>query len=529
MKADKWFLFPKIVGAFAFGLFVVALVHVLDYSTSEQLIRSFREAEEMQEIILRLEDTESLLKDVQRSHRGYVISGEEEFLQPLINAEKQLPKVLAVLEQHLKDHPSQQPDFEVLQGLINRKVAYARSAISMVRQGGREQALQEVGVGKEIFDQLMLVLNSMQTREEQHLKTIREQAEYYTTQARMVVVLASIVSLLLLLLALWRIAADVNKVKQLQVKLEAANYEMGSFNEELLTTNHALTENESKLLEAQQALKLREQQLLEAQELSKTGSFIWNVTQNTVSYTREYARMFRIREQEQYTFQSFLGRLHPDDKEHVEQVVREAIKNMSRYQVEYRLNFPDQLVHVLVNGRPVQSADGTLRIHGTVADITSYKEAQAKLQAQEDRFRALLESAPDAMIIADDQGMIVLANLQAENLFGYPKAALIGQPIKVLLPPRYRYLFANYETTYTENHNVLRLGLEDPLYAVDKEGKEFPVEVNLNPIQAGESLYFAAAIRDVAARMEAEQKLKEAYRELEDTNKELARANAELL
>ncbi|AHM62967.1 two-component histidine kinase sensor protein [Flammeovirgaceae bacterium 311] len=264
MKETKVFLVPKVIGVFAFGLFVVALVHILDYRTTEELIRAFRGAENMQEVLLKLKDTESLLKDVQRSHRGYVISGEEDFLAPFHRAEKELPRLLEILEPHFDNHPGQQADLTMLKKLTARKIAYVRSSIALMKQGRREEAMNEVGMGKEKFDHLNLVLNRLQRKEEAHLQENRKEAEYSAAKNRTVVLVAATASILLLLLALRRITADVNRMQLLQTQLEEANYELGSFNEELLATNHTLNENEIRLMEAQQQLKLREQKLQEA-------------------------------------------------------------------------------------------------------------------------------------------------------------------------------------------------------------------------------------------------------------------------
>jgi PAS domain S-box-containing protein len=529
MAAGKELLFSKIVGAFAFGLFIVALVHVLDFSTSEELIGAFKKTGEAQGALLHLKDTELLLKDVQRSHRGYVITAQPEFLNPFHEAEKELPKQLEVLEQYFRNKPGQQADINLLGELAAQKVAYVRSSITLVQEGHSEQAMQEVVQGKRLFDQLLLVMDRMQRREEQYINTVREEAAYYAAKNRTVVLIASVASAMLLVFALRRIALEVGNVQALQEKLREANDELSASNEELLTINQVLSENESSLLEARQALELREQQLLEAQAISRTGSFVWNIQENKVSFTQEYARIFRIRTDEPYTFEKFLTRLHPEDRNRVQQVIQESIHHKTPYQLEYRLNFADQPVHLFVNAKPVyDDATNQWHLFGTVADITFLKEAQAEMKAQEERFRALLESAPDAMIIADQQGRISLANLQAEKLFGYTKEALVGRPINLLLPQRYQHLFANYQKAYSKNPDVQKLELGEDLWGVDSKGREFPVEVNFNPIQNREELFFVAAIRDISQRRVAEQRLKEAYQKLEQTNHELKNANAEL-
>ena len=528
MTSIRSVFLPKIVGASVLGLFLLAFVHVLEYNASEELIQSYNNVEEMQKILLRLKDAESLVKDVQRSHRGYVITGEEDFLQPYENAREELPELLYVLEQDLQYHPLQGEDFNDLRKLVNLKLAYADSAIIEVKEGKRAQAMESIGRGKQIFDKISLLFDNVQKREQVHLTAVREETQYQIKKNRVVVLTAFGVSMLLLLLALWRILRDIANIRQLQAKLEKVNEDLTANNESLVASNEALAENESNLMKAKKELEQREQQLLEAQAISRTGSFEWDTVENKVNYTEEYARIFRIQEEEQYTFERFLARIHPDDRDSIKDIVKTSIKNKTPYQTEYRLNFPDQLLHVYVNAKPVFKEGGAVSIVGTVADISTVKEAQAKIQAQEERFRALLESAPDAMIITDEEGKIVLINLQAEKLFGYAKEEIIGKPAEILVPVRKQGFFRDYQRSYSKHSATQQNGAVQEISGITSDGREFPVEINLSPIRTNDNLLIAAAIRNISERKEAERKLKEANQALEISNRDLQRANAEL-
>jgi len=120
-------------------------------------------------------------------------------------------------------------------------------------------------------------------------------------------------------------------------------------------------------------------------------------------------------------------------------------------------------------------------------------------------FRALFETAPDAMVVVDRSGTIVLANPRAEALFGYPPGALVGRPIEVLLPDQFRTLHVTHRTQYMDNPRVRPMGAGYELTGVRADGSPFPVEIGLSPIVAGPTPLFAASIRDISETQRARQ------------------------
>jgi PAS domain S-box-containing protein len=119
-------------------------------------------------------------------------------------------------------------------------------------------------------------------------------------------------------------------------------------------------------------------------------------------------------------------------------------------------------------------------------------------------FRAVLEAAPDAMIIADPEGHIVLVNAQAEKVFGYARAEMLGRPVEMLIPASYRHAHVSWRAGYRAAPGVRAMGSGLELLAARKGGAEFPVEISLSPIDTGHGVLVAAAIRDVSERRRAE-------------------------
>jgi PAS domain S-box-containing protein len=143
----------------------------------------------------------------------------------------------------------------------------------------------------------------------------------------------------------------------------------------------------------------------------------------------------------------------------------------------------------------------------------------------------LLESLPDALVIADDHGIIRFLNQSAEDLFGYPRADLVGRPIEVLLPARYRAMHEVHRASYQAAPRRRPMGLGLDLSGLRKDGTEFPAEISLAPIQVDGSPCTIAAVRDVAERRKVEERARlwrKAQEEVRERDEFLSIASHEL-
>ncbi len=145
---------------------------------------------------------------------------------------------------------------------------------------------------------------------------------------------------------------------------------------------------------------------------------------------------------------------------------------------------------------------------GHVVNISAIERDVTDRARTEARFRDLVEAAPDAIVIVDDGGVITLVNAQTESLFGYERDRLIGQPIEILVPRRFRERHPANRRSYAHRPRTRTMGATLELYALHADGREFPVEISLSPLTADTDVTYAATIRDVTQRKAAESKFR---------------------
>lgn len=161
----------------------------------------------------------------------------------------------------------------------------------------------------------------------------------------------------------------------------------------------------------------------------------------------------------------------------------------------------------------------------------SVSEAEAalhRLVAAEAKYRGFIDAAPDAIMIVTREGAIDLVNGQAELLFGYSRDELLGQPVELLIPERFRAQHCGHRARYEAHPQTRPMGVGLELNGRHRSGREFPVEISLSPMWPEGELLVTAVIRDVTERKRTEQQLRQTADLLARQTKELARSNEEL-
>ena len=269
-----------------------------------------------------------------------------------------------------------------------------------------------------------------------------------------------------------------------------------------------VAERTRQLTAANEALQRSEAFLAQGQSISHTGSFGWNVSSGEIYWSEETYKIFEYDRAIEPTLELVFQRIHPDDRDLVQQTIDRAAYERAKLDFEHRLLMPDGSVkHLHVLARALEPSSGNLEYLGTVTDVTEREQAEQK-------FRGLLESAPDAMIVMNRQGKIVLVNTQVENLFGYRRDDLLGQEVEILVPERFRARHPQHRKEFFAQPRVRPMGEGMGLYGRRKDGTEFPVEISLSPLETQEGTLVSGAVRDVTERTRAEEALRQAKADL---------------
>jgi len=258
---------------------------------------------------------------------------------------------------------------------------------------------------------------------------------------------------------------------------------------------------------------LRQSQEAYAELVNTVNGIVWEADANTfefhfVSQQAEHLLGYPIEKWiNEPTF--WKDHIHPDDRTWAVDYCIQCTHEKKSHEFEYRMVAADErsiwlkdiVTVIMENDQPV-----TLR--GLMVDITAQKQAEEIIHLNEERFKNLLESAPDAIVITDQKGMIVQVNAQVEKLFDYQREELIGQSVELLIPERFRNTHPAYRTMYMgDPHSRLMGNTNTELSGRRKDGSEFPVEISLSSLEIPSGILITEVIRDITERKWAEEAL----------------------
>ena len=169
---------------------------------------------------------------------------------------------------------------------------------------------------------------------------------------------------------------------------------------------------------------------------------------------------------------------------------------------------------------PIENAEGIL-VTAAIRDISARRRAEEHLAQMESRYRGLLEAAPDAMVVVNQAGEIVLLNVQAEKQFGYRRDELVGQKVTNIIPEGFAERLIADGTRSAAAALAQHIGTGIELSGQRKDGRKFPIENMLSPLESTEGILVTAAIRDIGLRKTAEEHLAKTAGELKRSNDEL--------
>ena len=255
----------------------------------------------------------------------------------------------------------------------------------------------------------------------------------------------------------------------------------------------------TELINKEQALRESEERMSLAAEAANLAMWEWDLNTDEVWTTGRQRNLSEPRISEKATLDSFISRLHIDDRDQVQQALKAATKSGDDFASEFRVMLPDGRVRwIAARGRCIKTSGGkNMRFRGVSMDVTAQKDMN-------DLFRLATESSLSGVVLVNEQGHIILVNSQVEKLFGYRREELVGRPVDILVPERFAGHHPAHRAKFIAAPTARAMGAGRELFARRKNGSEFPVEIGLNPIQTPDGIVVLTTVVDITARKKAE-------------------------
>ena len=265
-----------------------------------------------------------------------------------------------------------------------------------------------------------------------------------------------------------------------------------------LSSGEDITERQ----QAQEKLRQHEEQLRLTLENAPIGIVTSDLDGRLLSVNPAFCNLLGYTAEE-LTNLSIADITHPDDREETSKRLQALVRgDVDSYEMEKRYIRRDGTVIIgRVGAGLVRDANGMpLMLVGEVEDITQ-RERTEKM------FQRVVESAPNAIVMLNSEGRIVLVNSRTEKYFGYQRDELLGKPVELLIPERMRAHHPDYVRAFQAEHRARPMGLGRNLFGLRKDGSEFPVEVGLSPVETGQEQLILSAIVDISERIRIDREL----------------------
>ncbi|HLJ30035.1 MAG TPA: PAS domain S-box protein [Candidatus Angelobacter sp.] len=461
------FLNRKVQLAFGSAIVSLLIVGIISYRTMVASTESEQWVRHSHEVLENLQDLLFAMGSLESNDRGFVLTGQESRLQSYRSDKLSVEQHLAGIRNLTADNPEQQRRIPTLERLAGQKAQFAEMVMGLRQSRGLEAAKDAIegGQGQWIMDEFQAAVHEFQG-EELRLFALRSQdAQRRLGQSKIILILGTVLGLLIAGAAGWSAPRDSVRRARAEEALRASEEEYRTIVSEI--HDYAIF------------------------MLDPRGRIItWNAGAGRIKgYTAE--------EIIGHNFSCFFP---PEDirQGRPQEVLRMAAES-GRYQEQsMRVRKDGSRFLAGITFTAWRDADGTLRGFSEISrDLSESKEAGAK-------YRGLLEAAPDAMVVVNQAGEIVLLNVQAEKQFGYRRDELVGQKIKSIIPEGFAERLIADGTRTPAEALAQQIGTGIELYGRRKDGSDFPIEIMLSPLESAEGILVTAAIRDISVRKQAE-------------------------
>jgi PAS domain S-box-containing protein len=474
----------KVPLAFGSAILTLLVVGVISYRGMVVSSESDRSVRHTQEVLENLQDLLSSMQGLESGARGFMLTGKESYLESYRANILRSQQEVTILRNLTVDNPTQQHQIPNLERLAAQTIQRADAGIGLRQTEGLGEAADAARIeeGQQIMDEYREVILEMQD-EEQRLLVLRvAEAKRRLSQTKAVLILGAALGILIAAAAGWSVQRDSSR----RVLVE-----------------DALRDSEKKY-----------RMLLDG--VQDYAVYMMDPVGKVISWNAGAERI------KGYKPQEILGRnfscfFPPEDiqRGRPEEVLRMTSANGRHVEQGMRVRKDGSQFLASVIFTALRDPAGNLQGFSEIShDLSESEESEAK-------YRGLLEAAPDAMVVVNQAGEIVLLNVQAEKQFGYSRDELVGQKVKNIIPEGFAERLVADALRSAEDALAQHIGTGIELNGRRKDGSEFPIEMMLSPLESAEGILVTAAIRDITTRKKAEAHLLQKVEELNRSNEEL--------
>jgi PAS domain S-box-containing protein len=601
----KSLLNRKVQAAFASAILILLVVGAVSYRGIVVSNESDRLVRHTHEVLESLKDLVLATETVKASAGGFVLTGSEAYVETYRDSRAKAEEDRATVRKLTADNPKQQLRILEIDRLAAQQIELSERIIDVRRMKGLEAAAKVVlsGDGKRITDEFQDVIRDME-QEELRLLALRDvDARRRSGQTKVILLLGTVMGLLIAVAAGWSVQRDSSRrelaeeavrdseekcrmlldgiqdyaIFMLDPRGQVVSWNAGAERIKGYTADEIIGQNFSCFFPPEDSKLGRPEEMLrmttvsgrheeEGMRVRKDGSrFLASVSltalRGPAGHLLGFSEISRDLTQRKESEAKYRGLLEaaPDAMVVVNQGGEIVLLNVqAEKQFGYRRDellgqkvkniipegFAERLIAddlrsaadalaqqigtgIELHGRrqdgsefpieimlsPLESAGGIL-VTAAIRDISVRKAAEKYLAQMEGRYRGLLEAAPDAMVVVNQGGEIVLLNVQAEKQFGYRRDELLGQKVKNIIPEGFAERLIADGTRTAADALAQQIGTGLELLGRRKDGTEFPIEIMLSPLENAEGILVTAAIRDITQRKTAEKGLVQMTREL---------------
>ena len=464
-RADRY-----IKVAFASAVVILLLMGTLSYRNMTMSNESDQWVKHTYEVSDNLDKMLVALSSIEANSRGFALTGEESYLHSLDSGASELERRTAMVRRLTLDNPRQQARIPPIDVLIAQRAQFTQKVIALRRTHGLDASAQayQSGEAQRIWSQFHEAIEQMRTEEDRLMLQRVADAKWRMHESKIVLVTGTLLGLLITAGAGFGVMHDSRRRRLAETALRDGEDQYRTLLNEVRDYAILMLDKEGRIVTANAGA---------ARIKGYSASEI--IGQN-------FSCFFSQDEQKRGRPQEIL-RLAVAHGRHEDQGIR-VRKNGSQFLAGTTCT-------------ALWDADNKLRGFWEISrDLSEAEESGAK-------FRGLLEAAPDAMVVVNEGGEIVLVNLQAEKQFGYHRDELLGQSVRSIVPQGFAERLVADGLRSAADALAQQIGTGIELTARRKDGSEFPIEIMLSPLRNEEGVLVTAAIRDISVRNAADKHL----------------------